>query len=370
MKNLINGKLGIFEGKSVLITGHTGFKGAWLTAWMKLLGANVTGIGLDPNTKSSHFLAAHMNIGINDLRIDVRDLSEITSAITSFKPDFVFHLAAQSLVKDSYLNPVDTWSTNVIGTVNILESLRKLDKKCVAIMVTSDKCYENFEWVWGYRENDRLGGKDPYSASKSAAEFAIKSYVDSFFNSSENQIRIASVRAGNVIGGGDWALNRIVPDFINSWTSGAKFEIRNPRSTRPWQHVLEPLSGYIVLAMELMVNPSLHGESFNFGPKDQKSYSVLDLVNSLSKNLDFLELQEQIKSTNLEKEAGLLKLNCDKAFNMLNWRAVMDFEQTTKMTATWYRSYYQDTYATKELTNNQILEYINFAKTNDHSWAK
>jgi CDP-glucose 4,6-dehydratase len=365
-----NSDISLFAGKSVLITGHTGFKGAWLTAWMKLLGANVTGIGLDPNIKSSHYLAAHMNIGITDLRIDVRNLSEITSAVLSVKPDFVFHLAAQSLVKDSYSNPIDTWSTNVIGTINILESLRGLKNKCAVIMVTSDKCYENLEWVWGYRENDKLGGIDPYSASKSAAELAIKSYVNSFFNSGESHIRIASVRAGNVIGGGDWASNRIVPDFINAWNSRTKFQIRNPHSTRPWQHVLEPLSGYIALAIKLFLTPNLHGESFNFGPREEKNYSVLDLVNKLSQHLDFYDWQEQKKSINVEKEAGLLKLNCDKAYNLLNWGAVLDFEQTIKMTAAWYRSHYENPSATKELTDSQILEYFNLARIKNTSWAQ
>ena len=255
-----------FKDKTVLVTGHTGFKGSWLISWLNQLGANVIGVSLDPPTEISHFNVAKMTNDIIDLRIDIRDFSALEKAIVEAQPDFVFHLAAQALVRSSYNSPIETWQTNVLGTLHILESLRKLDKPCVAVLITSDKCYDNVEWVWGYRENDAMGGPDPYSASKGAAELVIRSHIKSFFLKGESQIRIASARAGNVIGGGDWATDRIVPDCIQAWSQQKTVLLRNPHSTRPWQHVLEPLGGYLTLAAALNENPRLHGESFILAP--------------------------------------------------------------------------------------------------------
>ena len=227
-----------FANKTVLITGHTGFKGAWLAAWLKQLGANVIGIALDPPTVPSHFGAENLAHGITDLRIDIRDRDAVEDAIVTAQPDFVFHLAAQALVRRSYDDPIETWQTNVMGTLHVLEALRKLGKPCAAVIITSDKCYDNLEWVWGYRETDAMGGPDPYSASKGAAELAIRSHIKSYFPKATSKVRIASARAGNVIGGGDWAADRIVPDCVKAWATDNVVLLRNPHSTRPWQHVL------------------------------------------------------------------------------------------------------------------------------------
>ena len=252
-----------FKGKKVLITGHTGFKGSWLTAWLKLLGAEVFGIALDPITELSNYSVSNITKNIIDKRIDVTDRNKLIREITDISPDIIFHLAAQPLVRDSYKFPHKTWNTNLMGTINVLESLSLIKSKCIAIFITSDKCYQNKEWLWGYRENDELGGEDPYSASKAAAENAIKSYTKSFYQNSSN-ISIASARAGNVIGGGDWSKDRIVVDCVKAWSMNKSVELRNPYSTRPWQHVLEPLSGYLQLAYKMHNNKELHGESFNF----------------------------------------------------------------------------------------------------------
>jgi CDP-glucose 4,6-dehydratase len=249
----LSNALRVFSGERVLVTGHTGFKGSWLVIWLRMLGAKVAGIALDPPSEPSHFDAAGLAPGMVDLRLDVRDRAALKDRIAQFAPDFVFHLAAQPLVRRSYADPVETYETNVIGTLNVLESLRALDRPCVAVLITSDKCYDNVEWVWGYRETDALGGPDPYSASKGAAELVIRSHVRSYFPSATSKVRIGVGRAGNVIGGGDWADDRIVPDCVRAWSAGAAVELRNPRATRPWQHVLEPLSGYLPLGAALQL---------------------------------------------------------------------------------------------------------------------
>jgi len=359
-----------FLNKSVLVTGHTGFKGSWLTAWLKKLGANVVGISLDPPTVPSHFAAMNLADGMVDLRIDIRSNTAIEKAISLAQPDFIFHLAAQSLVRRSYENPLDTWQTNVIGTLNILEALRKLDKPCSVVIVTSDKCYRNNEWVWGYRENDQLGGADPYSASKGAAELAIYSHIQSYFPSAKSPVRIASARAGNVIGGGDWASDRIIPDCIKAWSAGMKVELRNPNSTRPWQHVLEPLSGYLNLAIALVKHADLHGEAFNFGPSFLNNYTVLDLVRQMGIYWDKVQWDEAPTSLQEKYESGLLKLNCDKAMLNLNWHTVMSFEETVCMTVEWYRSYYQKSNNSVSVTNSQIADYSDLAKQRGLFWAQ
>lgn len=358
-----------FAGKVVLVTGHTGFKGSWLTAWLKLLGAKVVGIALDPLTEPSLFSGAKLGDGIVDLRIDIRDCLGLENAIVATQPDYVFHLAAQALVFQSYQNPIDTWQTNVMGTLNLLEGLRKLKNPCNAVIITSDKCYENIEWVWGYRETDAMGGIDPYSASKGAAELAIRSYIKSYFSQRPSNIRIATARAGNVIGGGDWSQGRIIPDCVKAWSVNGIVNLRNPHSTRPWQHVLEPLSGYLNLAASLSENPNLHGESFNFGPNN-KNHSVEDLVKEMSIYWDAVRWENIKDHTANLYEAGLLRLNCDKALYYFNWFATMGFEDTVKMTAEWYRAYYQNHEKILDFTNVQIESYTALAKKSGLSWAQ
>lgn len=359
-----------FHNKTVLVTGHTGFKGAWLTAWLKQLGAKVVGIALDPPTVPAHFAVAHMADSMTDLRIDIRDQAALEEAILSAQPDFVFHLAAQSLVRRSYDNPIETWQTNVMGTLHVLEALRKLDKSCAAVIITSDKCYDNVEWVWGYRETDAMGGPDPYSASKGAAELAIRSHIKSYFPKATSKVRIAAARAGNVIGGGDWAADRIVPDCVKAWANNDTVELRNPHSTRPWQHVLEPLSGYLSLAAALSQRPELHGEPFNFGPPAQQNHSVLELVKQMTLYWDQVRWKDVSQSAIGPYESGLLKLNCDKALHYLHWRAVMGFEDTVRMTAEWYRAYYQQPTQIAAVTGAQLEAYTAFARQQGLAWAQ
>lgn len=359
-----------FKNKTVLITGHTGFKGAWLTAWLKQLGAKVVGVALEPPTDPSHFVAAQLGEDIVDLRIDIRTRTDLEDAIFSAQPDFVFHLAAQALVRRSYDDPLDTWQTNVLGTLHVLEALRKLDKPCAAVIITSDKCYDNVEWVWGYRETDALGGPDPYSASKGAAELAIRSHIKSYFPQATSKVRIASARAGNVIGGGDWAEHRIVPDCVKAWSTDNLVELRNPHSTRPWQHVLEPLSGYLSLAIALSQRSELHGQPFNFGPQTQQNHSVLDLVQQMALHWNQVRWQDVSGGAVGPYESGLLKLNCDKALHDLKWHAVMGFEDTVRMTAEWYRAYYQKPEQIAVTTEAQIAAYTLIAKEHGLGWAQ
>jgi CDP-glucose 4,6-dehydratase len=362
----------IYNGKKVLITGHTGFKGSWLSIWLNQLGADVSGISIDVPTQPSNFTATNLSSHINDYRIDVRDGEAIKRIIKQVQPDFVFHLAAQALVRPSYKSPIETMITNAIGSANILEALRSLDKPVASVMITSDKAYDNVEWVWGYRETDRLGGKDPYSASKGMAELAIRSYIDSFFSTSESNVQVAIARAGNVIGGGDWAVDRIVPDCMNSWANNKVVDIRNPDSTRPWQHVLEPLSGYLTLGAKLSMNSiKLHGEAYNFGPPADQNHSVRKLINEMSIYWDSVLWNDISTSQDHLHEAGLLKLNCDKALFDLNWQSTLKFKETVQMTVEWYKGYYENN---KELMYNfteaQINEYTKIASERKLMWVK
>lgn len=357
-----------FKGKKVLITGHTGFKGSWLSIWLKTLGSEVSGLSIDIPTTPSHFDTAKIFDIIDDRRVDVRDYASVEESLNHIKPDFIFHLAAQPLVKKSYTHTIETWQTNTFGTINLLESLKSFQHKCVVIFITSDKCYDNVEWPWGYKETDALGGPDPYSGSKGAAELAIKSYTHSFFNKNDN-IRIGIGRAGNVIGGGDWALDRIVPDSVRAWSIGNYVELRNPNSTRPWQHVLEPLSGYLNLAIELANSNELHGEPFNFGPPTNQNYSVGVLVDEMSKYWDKVKWRDLSSSYVGPYESGLLKLNCDKALHYLKWSAIWDFEKTIKETSLWYRNYYNNSQNIREFTIEQILMYMEDASKNGLKWA-
>ncbi len=362
----------IYKGKKVLITGHTGFKGSWITAWLLKLDAHVVGISIDIPTKPSLFEEMKLSEKITDYRQDIRDLHSVEEIITKEKPDFVFHLAAQPIVSLSYSDPVNTFSTNVMGTVNVLEALRKLENKCIAVIITSDKCYDNVECVWGYKETDSLGGKDIYSGSKGAAEIVFKSYFHSFFKNHQF-VTIVSARAGNVIGGGDWAKDRIVPDCMNAWHSGKSVEIRSPLATRPWQHVLEPVSGYLNLGQKIAEDQSLHGESFNFGPKSENSHSVVNLLEDLSK---FWNLKDglspyTITDNILFHEAGLLKLNCDKALFFLKWLPTLEYDELIAFTSQWYYEFYNN-YEGKDMweyTVNQLQAYESLAVQKKLKWT-
>jgi len=358
----------IYNGKKVLVTGNTGFKGSWLSIWLLRLGADVYGISKDIPTTPSHFESVSLKEKIKHFELDIRSLNDVKKIIGEIKPDFVFHLAAQAIVRESFNDPVKTIETNTIGTMNILESLRQSNHKCCAVMITSDKCYDNVEWVWGYRETDALGGKDPYSASKGAAELVIKTYANSFFNKPESNVKIASTRAGNVIGGGDWAQDRIVPDCIRAWSSNKPVQIRSPNATRPWQHVLEPLSGYLLLGQKLYENPKLNGEPFNFGPQETQVYTVGELIAEMQKN--WPGKMEVVRNNESEKEATLLKLSCDKALNVLGWKATLSFPETIKFTVDWYRKFYSGEKDVLSMSIGQIDDYVKLAKTRGQVWVK
>lgn len=358
-----------FADKTVLVTGHTGFKGSWLTAWLLRLGASVAGLSESIPTCPSHFESADLEKRISHHIGDVRDQGFVSSLIGETRPDFVFHLAAQPLVRRSYAEPLDTISTNVMGTVNVLEALRLSGHRCNAVVITSDKCYDNVEQVWGYRETDALGGKDPYSASKGAAELVVRTYAASYFGK-DSRVRVAVGRAGNVIGGGDWAEDRIVPDCVRAWSKGNPVEIRRPNSTRPWQHVLEPLSGYLLLAAMLEEGQDLTGEPFNFGPPAHQNYSVARLLDEIGKHWPGADWKNVADEASIY-EAGLLKLCCDKALHMLGWQAQLDFSETVRFTSDWYRTYYQSSSADIwDLTQRQIGEYEALAGKRGAPWAK
>ena len=358
-----------FNHKKALVTGHTGFKGSWLCAWLHLLGVDVYGISLEyPPSCPSHFDVAELSEIVEDQRVDIRKSDELTACVNDIKPDFVFHLAAQAVVRVSYIDPVATYHTNVLGTLNLLEGLRSLEKPCTAVLITSDKCYDNVECVWGYRESDSLGGPDPYSASKGAAELVIRSHIKSFFPQ-DGMIRIAVGRAGNVIGGGDWAQDRIVPDCVRFWVNEEAVQLRNPQATRPWQHVMEPLSGYLALAKELSENQDLQGEPFNFGPPANHNHSVQELVQAMSEHWEQVQWNDVSNAEEQHYESGLLKLNCDKALHHLRWQAVLSFKETVRMTAEWYKSYYDNTSMIREVTFSQIKEYETLARNRGLRWA-
>ena len=356
-----------FDNKTVLITGHTGFKGSWLAIWLSSLGANVIGISDRIPSKPSNFSASGIEKFTEDIRIDIRDTNLVCKTIKRIKPDFIFHLAAQALVRESYKSPLDTISINAIGSANILEALRQLTHSVVIVMITSDKVYDNKEWVWGYRETDKILGKDPYSASKGMAEIAIYAYIESFYKDSSN-LKIGIARAGNVIGGGDWASDRLVPDCMKAWSKGKVVEIRSPNSTRPWQHVLEPLSGYLTLAVNLTNSNNLHTEAFNFGPHANHNFSVKQIIDEMSKYwnqvkwVDTSEIQKHVH------EAGLLKLNCDKALTELGWESVLYFNETVKMTVEWYKHYYEKKpLSMYDYSYKQIKNYMDLANQRNNT---
>jgi CDP-glucose 4,6-dehydratase len=326
-----------WKGKKVFLTGHTGFKGSWLSLWLQDMGVLVKGYSLDVNTKPALFIEANVAEKMESEIGDIRNLEQLTESMVSFSPDILIHMAAQPLVRLSYQEPVDTYTTNVIGTVNILEAARKCINLKAIVSVTTDKCYENKEWEWGYRENEPMGGHDPYSSSKGCAELVTSAYRRSFFSSGDTA-SLASARAGNVIGGGDWAEDRLIPDILRAFKKSEPVVIRNPLSTRPWQHVLEPLSGYLVLAQELFLNGDNFAEGWNFGPKDEDCKPVswiLDKMvtywgNNASWNLD---------KNNNPHEAGFLKLDCSKASNRLKWNPKWNLELTLKSIVDWHQLY-------------------------------
>ena len=348
--------LKIFKNKKILITGHTGFKGSWLSLWFKSLGADVMGVSIDIPTKPSHFKLINLEKKIKNKFVDITDLKKLKKIFVTFKPDYVFHLAAQSLVKKSYKNPLFTYYTNAIGTLNVMESLVSLRNNCIAVIITSDKSYKNLEIERGYKETDVLGGADPYSASKASAELIIQSYFKSYLNDKKN-IRIAVARAGNVIGGGDWSEDRLIPDCVRSWSKNEKVIIRNPDSTRPWQHVLDALYGYIILSINLRKNIKLNGQAFNFGPSMSNNYKVIDvlkLVKKLWQNI----LWKIIKVKRREFESSLLKLNSSKANSILKWRCNLSFKESIYFTTEWYRYFYTKKKNMYDFSTKQINLYV------------
>ncbi len=349
---------GTLRGKRVFITGHTGFKGSWLSAWLLELGAEVGGFSKDIPTTPALFESLGLEERMHHTLGDIRDLSGLRRALEAFDPELVIHLAAQALVRDSYRDPVETFATNVLGTVHVLEACRALPRLRALVNITSDKCYENREWCFAYRESDAMGGADPYSASKGAAELVFASYARSFYRN--GSCRVASARAGNVIGGGDWARDRLVPDCVRAWSRGETVVLRNPRSVRPFQHVLEPLSGYLVLARALLEErPGVHGEGFNFGPAPDAFVCVSEVAQAFARH--FPEARTTTLSTEQAQtephEAGLLKLSCEKAQALLGWRPTLDLLTTLEWTASWYRAHTRGE-ALGELTQSQILRYM------------
>ncbi|MEM5497142.1 CDP-glucose 4,6-dehydratase [Paraglaciecola mesophila] len=323
---------GFFQGRRVLITGHTGFKGSWLTLWLNRLGAQITGISLSPTTTPSLASLLAIETLCEHHICDIRDPSALISLVQKAKPEIVFHLAAQPLVRASYRHPLATFSTNIMGTAHLLEALRDVDSVKSVVMVTTDKVYQNKEWLYPYRENDRLGGHDPYSASKAASELIIASYRDAFLN--EKGIAIATARAGNVIGGGDWSEERLIPDAVRTWQNQQALKIRSPNAIRPWQHVLEPLFGYMQLAKTLYAQPELAG-AFNFGPKVHEAATVREIIDIARKVYSAGEVTYQHSEDSLH-EAGLLMLDTSKSVNLLKTQPVWSLNQTIKRTFDWY----------------------------------
>jgi CDP-glucose 4,6-dehydratase len=359
-----------YHGKRVLVTGHTGFKGAWLTTWLLQLGAEVYGLANGIPTQPSLYEVLGLAGRIRQHHEgDIRDLDFVKKTVAAVRPYFVFHLAAQSIVKKSLENPLDTLTTNLLGHAHLLEAVRQLGQPSVMVLVTSDKCYENREQAEGYTEADPLGGDDPYAASKAAAEIVVRAWQRSFFSEKNSPVRIATARAGNVIGGGDWAEGRIVPDCIRAWSAGQPVHLRKPNATRPWQHVLEPLSGYLRLGQMLALNPTLSGEAFNFGPKAGENHTVLELLEALA---GAWPVQKGGKRYDLETaehfhEANLLALNCDKSAAQLGWCPILRFEEAAALTGKWYADFYEGKNSV-EATLRQLDFYEKTAKERGANW--
>lgn len=348
-----------WKDKRVLVTGHTGFKGSWLCLWLQAMGAEVTGFALPASTNPNMYgLVGIDKLITRSYLADIRDYKAIYDAISESKPEIIFHLAAQPLVRDSYKLPVETYATNVMGTVHLLEAIRQTGSVKAVLNITTDKCYENNEWHWGYRENDRLGGHDPYSNSKACSELVTSAFRTSFFNTSSdgnNITSVASARAGNVIGGGDWASDRLIPDCINALLHGEKVTIRNPSAIRPWQHVLEPLRGYLMLAERLFINGNEYAESWNFGPDDSDAQPVIWIVKNLCEKLN-IENGFVLDQSIQPHEAKYLKLDCSKSKDRLGWKPKWNLDTALEKIIEWYQAY-QNNEDMLALTQRQIKEF-------------
>lgn len=347
-----------WSGRRVLLTGHTGFKGSWLSLWLQQLGAELCGVALDPPTSANLFLEADVERGMRSVIADIRDIRMLKQTIAEHRPEIIFHLAAQPLVRSSYEDPLGTYSTNVMGTANVLEAVRHADCMRAVVVITTDKCYENREWAWPYRETDRLGGYDPYSNSKACAELVVSAYRNSFFcpaDFKEHRVAIASARAGNVIGGGDWAEHRLVPDIIRAFMNDRPVRIRNPRAIRPWQHVLEPLRGYLAIADSLYEYGVANGEAWNFGPEQSDAQPVEWIVQELA-NIWGEGASWELEADPQRHEAQNLKLDWSKAASRLGWRPELNLKDALAMTAAWYKAKLQGQ-DMRLFTNMQIEEY-------------
>jgi CDP-glucose 4,6-dehydratase len=349
-----------WHGKRVFVTGHTGFKGSWLSLWLKMLGAEVCGFALRPPTSPALFELANVEAGMMSINGDVRDLEKLERAIATFQPEIVIHLAAQPLVRQSYQAPIETYATNVMGTAHLFEAIRSVDSVRVVVDITSDKCYDNKEWVWGYRETDQLGGYDPYSSSKACAELVAATYRNSFFNPdryAEHRVAIATTRAGNVIGGGDWATNRLVPDILRALLQGKAVSIRSPYATRPWQHVLEPLKGYLMLAERLYQDGVAYAESWNFGPDTTNVATVGQVADYLYKLWNDAPSWQLDQASSQPHENTFLMLDCAKAHNNLGWYPQLDLQTTLQWIVDWTKAY-QTNHDMQNYTQSQIRQYM------------
>jgi len=359
----------IYKNKKVLITGHTGFKGSWLSLWLLELGANVIGYSLEPPTHPNLFEALSLNKKLIHIIGDVRDEKKLSSVFKKYQPEFVFHLAAQPLVRLSYKDPKLTYETNIMGTVNVLESVRKTKGVRVCVMITTDKCYENKEWVYGYRENDTMGGYDPYSSSKACAELTISAYRNSFFNPKDygkmHNVALSSARAGNVIGGGDWGEDRLIPDCVKTLSQNKIIHIRNPQATRPWQYVLEPLLGYLLLGSLMYQDGKRYSSAWNFGPNDENIIIVDEVVKLLIKNWG--SGIYKVDDYNHPHEAGLLKLDISKARTFLGWNPVHNIYETIERTINWYKNFYNGMEKEElyKFTVREIWQYVNYLDKKD-----
>ncbi|WP_304546530.1 CDP-glucose 4,6-dehydratase [Sulfurimonas microaerophilic] len=363
MENLFSG---VYKNKTVLVTGHSGFKGSWLVYWLHKMGAKVIGYSLEAPTAPNHIEL--LNLDIVSIIGDIRDLKKLNETFETYKPDIIFHLAAQPLVRLSYEDPIETYETNVIGTLKVFEACRTNNVKAI-VNITSDKAYENKEWIWGYRENDPMGGYDPYSSSKGCADLLANSYRNSYFNINDYKTKhntlLASCRAGNVIGGGDWAQDRLITDIMLSVSQAKKVSIRNPYATRPWQHVLEPLSGYLHIGQKLLEEKKEFGDAWNFGPSDEGSITVEEVVKNVKKHWDKIDYEIN-KDPNQPHEANLLKLDCSKAHILLKWQDVWDSDTTFEKTVKWYKAYYENN---ELLTQFDLQSYIADARSKSIEWA-